>query len=335
MLRPHSTPSILLATLVALATIGPVAPAHARVAIPPPPGLVPFDEVRLPSGGFVRGQLQEFVPGGHVVLRKSDGTLQRFEWSEIYSVVKADGSVVKHDDVSAPTPTPTPEIAETDPPDPVEALEPEPDPLEDGSDEADEADDLDFAEESESEEDLGIDEELGLELDLDDAVDEEPLPGEPTIRIDVDRDGPAVSLHNLGDAGQELCTAPCDRAIARQPGAFFVSSDGTRLGKQFRLAGDAPSYRVDVKRDSPVRKWSGVALMPAALIIGIGIGIIPALHNMPRTKIAGYAVGGTLIGLAGIGGGVTLLMFSRSKVKVLPGSGLARRSTPRTRKGRS
>lgn len=41
------------------------------------------DVVHLKSGGFVRGVIEEYEPGGQVVLRKSDGSTRTFEGSEV------------------------------------------------------------------------------------------------------------------------------------------------------------------------------------------------------------------------------------------------------------
>ncbi|MCX4243832.1 hypothetical protein [Paraliomyxa miuraensis] len=299
---------VALATLVALAGLGPVAPAVA--ASPSSPSPAALDEVRLPSGGFVRGQIQALMPGQYVEIRKLDGEIQRFEWSEIQSVVKADGTVVERDSAAAPVAQPEP------------TWEP--------GTESGTAGGVDpgFGEATPSDAGQSVDGTASTGAGASPGFVPTGTPGPdasvgPTIEIAVDRKGPPVSLYRLGDSTRALCEAPCNQAI--RPGYLFVASSGKRIGKGFEITTDAPGYRVDVKRSSPLRKWSGVALIPVGLIVGIGIGIIPALHNVPKSKVAGYAVGGTLIGLAGIGGGVTLLMFSRSKVEVLPQTGLARR----------
>lgn len=41
------------------------------------------DVVHLKSGGFVRGVVEEYEPGGQVVLRKADGTVRTFEGADV------------------------------------------------------------------------------------------------------------------------------------------------------------------------------------------------------------------------------------------------------------
>jgi hypothetical protein len=151
------------------------------------------------------------------------------------------------------------------------------------------------------------------------------------VVIDVGGKGSPVELRQVegaggpGDAriapssGTVICTSPCDMQLPTGDGEFFTTIDGKQVGRSFRLADGSPSYTLDVTRVDPIKRWSGVALIPATVLIGVGIGLIPVLHNIPRSQVAGYAAGGAAIGLLGIGGGVTLILFSRSKLKVLPG----------------
>lgn len=61
----------------------PSAPPDAQ---PAAPVVVGGDEVRLHDGGFVRGQIEEYERGSHVVIVKSDGTRRRIDWSAIAAV---------------------------------------------------------------------------------------------------------------------------------------------------------------------------------------------------------------------------------------------------------
>jgi hypothetical protein len=293
--------------------------ASARASIPPPPNQAPFDEVRLPSGGFVRGEIEEIVVGRYVVLvKKNGGKSQRFEWSEIDSVVRADGTVLGRDAKPEPLPEPKPDEIEPDEtePDETEPDETAPDETEPDETEPDETE-PDEIEPDETEPD---------ETEPDETEPEPAGPGpgvdQPQITLTIDGDGPPPVLHR---GSETICTGPCELQIPRSDEEFFVTLDERRVGRGFSLSGE-PGYRVDVKRSSPILRWSGVALIPAAVIVGVGIGIIPAIHNVPRGSMIGYAVGGSLIGAAGIAGGVTLIMFSRAKVKVLPGLAEAPRS---------
>jgi hypothetical protein len=138
----------------------------------------------------------------------------------------------------------------------------------------------------------------------------------PEITLTVDGDGPPATLQRAD--GEVICEGPCTQQIPRSDEEFFVELGDRQLGRRFTLSGQ-DRYTVDVKRPSAAMKWAGVALIPATLIIGVGIGIIPAIHNVPRGAMIGYAAGGAAIGVLGVAGGVTLIMFARGKVEVLPG----------------
>ncbi len=78
----------IVATSIAAGSPAP-APAPAEGAPteaspePAPAPAVGKDVVHLKSGGFVRGTVEEYEPGGPVVLRKSDGSVRTFEGSEV------------------------------------------------------------------------------------------------------------------------------------------------------------------------------------------------------------------------------------------------------------
>ncbi|MEX1363223.1 MAG: hypothetical protein AB1Z98_08860 [Nannocystaceae bacterium] len=76
------------------------APAPSTTTAAPEPGK---DVVHLSSGGFVRGTIEEYEPGGQVVLRKADGTVRTFEADEV-ARVEVGGS-------STPEPAPAPAVA--------------------------------------------------------------------------------------------------------------------------------------------------------------------------------------------------------------------------------
>lgn len=261
---------------------GPAASAWAGV--PPPPNQAPFDEVRLNSGGFVRGEVKELVEGSHVVLvKKNGGKEQRYEWKDVQSVIRADRSALP-EPLPEPEPKPEPDVEpKPEPePEPEPDVEPEPEPEPDPGPEPSELSSVD----------------------------------KPEVTLTIDGDGPPVELRRAD--GEVVCEGPCTLQIPRSDEEFFVELGDRQLGRRFTLSGQ-DRYSVDVKRPSAAMKWAGVALIPATVLLGVGIGIIPAIHNVPRGAMIGYAVGGAAIGALGVAGGVTLIMFARGKVEVLPG----------------
>lgn len=84
--------AIIAATLCAPATPvqNPEAPTETETAEPEaPPAATPTtgaDVVHLASGGFIRGTVEEYEPGGAVVILKSDGTRKTLDASEVSRV---------------------------------------------------------------------------------------------------------------------------------------------------------------------------------------------------------------------------------------------------------
>jgi hypothetical protein len=288
-----------------------VHPAIVAAGPPPPPGQAPFDEIRLPNHGLLRGDVTELVPGRYVVLTKRTGEVRRFEWNQIESVVLADGTVLDQNTVPGMMPEPMPEPG----PDPDPTVDPNP------------AIDPDPAVEP-----------VPFDVDAEPEPEPEPEPAVatadgagPHVLITPNRDGPPLSMRRVTapDAkvgakvpsnvtSEPVCEGACDVLVERPEGPFFIAVDGKPIARTFKL-GTESNYEIKVRRKSPAMLWSGVALIPAAIIAGIGIGIIPTLHNVPRERIPVYAGVGAAIAVAGIGGGVTLILFSFDKVKVLPG----------------
>lgn len=72
--------------VAALVTFALVAPEGQPVQAASPPEAAPTsgdDVVHLKSGGFVRGTIEEYEPGGSVVLRKADGSTRTFSAEEV------------------------------------------------------------------------------------------------------------------------------------------------------------------------------------------------------------------------------------------------------------
>jgi len=305
-----------LSSLIGLSTLVLLAQPASALASAPESTPSGIDEVRLPGGGFSRGRVGELVPGRHVVIIKPNGEQRRFEWSEIESIVLSDGTVYDHSTTptAMPEPEPEPEPEPMPEPEPEPELEPEPEPEPVPFD----VDSLEPEPEPEPEPEV---------------VADKPTTAKPRVLISPDTKGPKLALQRVtsgGSVGDKLamdaktklemvCEEPCEQLVERPGDLFTITTGKQQVGRSFRLGTTHSSYEVTVRRKSPIKLWSGVALIPATLLIGIGIGIIPRLHNVPNQKIGAYAAGATLIALAGAGGGVTLILFSFDKVKVLPG----------------
>ncbi len=106
--------SVLASTVaIALSASGLTQPAPAAApsetaapATPEAPGSG-SDVVHLRSGGFVRGTVEEYEPGGNVVLRKADGTTRTFGPDEV-DRVDVGGSPAPTPEPKEPAPEPAP-----------------------------------------------------------------------------------------------------------------------------------------------------------------------------------------------------------------------------------
>lgn len=276
--------------------------AGADVARSAPPAAAPADEVRLKSGGFVRGDIVEYMPGEYVIIEPAgQGEARRFEWSEVDEVIRGDeigtaspgvpagvpgGTATDTPDAEAPTPSPT--IAEAGP-----APSPETP-----------------------------------------AIRVEQVKGKnPAVLYRVEGEGfgqgGGLTIHTLHYS--ELCEAPCDFTLDRR-GEFFVGGQGNSGSKRFRLPGNHSAYTLRVKARPKGLIWGGVAAMSVGLVGGTLLIVVPLLATtlnsidddvpaeqpleQPKT---GFFVGAAVVYAAGLAGGITLFAFSRSKVEVLPG----------------
>jgi len=80
--------AVIIATSIAASPAPAPSPAEAPTQSVPAtaPAVVGDDVVHLKSGGFVRGTVEEYEPGGQVVLRKADGTVRTFAADEVERV---------------------------------------------------------------------------------------------------------------------------------------------------------------------------------------------------------------------------------------------------------
>ena len=269
--------SIITATVM-LATMS--APT-AALAIPPPPGTTPapasdVDEIRLHTGGFLKGEIVEYMPGGYVViLPLGGGESKRVLWVDISEIVR-DGKLEQVSLVEA-QPQPQPADAPTPAPEQVE----------------------------------------GAQIHIDQTRGDEPI---ALFHID----GEAVAFSGGYSARaigfSEVCLSPCDIVLEDHSGEFFVAGDKYRGSKRFRLSGDAPGYDLRVKPGSKGMAIGGYVLAISAVVATSFMAAGPFLVDMPRTTANGVWAGAGLVGVFGIGGGITMMVLSRSKVAVSPRS---------------
>ncbi len=96
----------LVAALVSFALMAPQVQSEPPASPPEATATSGEDVVHLKSGGFVRGTIEEYEPGGSVVLRKTDGSTRTFSAQQ-----------VDHVDVARAQPQPPPSVPlTTEPP---------------------------------------------------------------------------------------------------------------------------------------------------------------------------------------------------------------------------
>jgi hypothetical protein len=278
---------IAFATSLALATLAlePIAQAAPPTAAP----AANADEVRLTNGGFVRGQVVEMMPGEYVVIKLVTAEIRRFEWSQVASVERGGttttGSTAPVDPVVVPTPDPEPQP------------EPQPDP----------------------------------EPVVDEPDDGGPSSTTPHVRLTVFGKrsvslqrvtGRAVAYGSGGSAQgvsfSRVCASPCDMLVPDPRDEFFVIGDKYTGSKTFTLDNDASVYELRVTPRSKgllIGGWVMIAMMPATTAL---LAVLPFLVNMKRQDAtATYALAG-VTGTLMLGGGITMMVFGRTKVEVLP-----------------
>jgi len=119
----QAMPSVLGHALVAIITTTAAANQQepSTVSAPAPEAATPSnptasaseDVVHLESGGFVRGVVEEYEPGGQVVLRRPDGSVRTFSAAEVDRVAIG-GASAPEPAVTPREPTPPPTPASTE-----------------------------------------------------------------------------------------------------------------------------------------------------------------------------------------------------------------------------
>lgn len=246
------------------------------------------DTVHLVSGGFMRGTVEEYEPGGAVVLLKSDGTRRTFEAKEVSRV----------DIGSQPAPAPAP----TEPAEVLEApaVDPEPSPI--------------AATARRTRMRSGR---TRLHLVRTDGGSSDFALHRKTADIVVSGSGGSAS----GIAWETTCRAPCGKTVDTEPLYFVGRATGLTLG----------SKPVDLRAyeggDVTLEVEGGSVGLYAGGYAAFFGGTVAAAISPTWFVVDGWnrGVGGALLagGLAGVVGGIVMLV--RSRHRVTPVSGRPRR----------
>jgi hypothetical protein len=252
-------------------------------------------EVRLQSGGFIRGEIVQYMPGEYVVIVPTgESEPRRFEWAEVVEVVRdADASGGVPGGVPGGMPGAIPRgvpggvptgMADADTPAPTQSA-PTPSPSRP-------------------------------------ALTMEQVTGKhPAVLYRIDGEavgfGAGVTIHAI--AYSEICRVPCSGVLEHPGGELFVAGQGYGPSKRFRLDGASSGYTLRVTPRPKALTWLGYVVMLGFISGGVVLAATPVFVDMPKTAAPGYYAGGAIIGALGIAGGITMLAFGRSKVEVLPG----------------
>jgi hypothetical protein len=281
----RSAPACIAA--VALLGVGVPVTAH---AFTPPDAEAPVDEVRLESGGFIRGEIVEYMPGSYIVIVPRGRTdSRRIEWNEISEVIRGGQSQGTTTPSLQPEVQPQPQVQpQPEVPKPEPEPEPEPEPDYDGA-----------------------------LIHINQLADKSPM---VLYHVDGEAVASAGGYTARAIAYSEVCVSPCDIVLDDVRGEFFLGAERRYSGsKRFRLSGDHSAYELQVRprpRALLIGGWVLLSLTPA--LIGM-MATIPYIVDMPRRPHASAMwAGAGLVGAFGIGGGIAMLIFGRTKVEVIP-----------------
>lgn len=122
----------------------------------------------------------------------------------------------------------------------------------------------------------------------------------------------------VGISFLHVCDAPCDLTLDVSGGEFMIAGHVYTPSRPFVLAAGASTYELVVTPRRKTRLVGGYALMIGGILFTSLVATLPLLLDQsPQADAATWAaagVGGALM----IGGGITLMAFSRTKVEVLP-----------------
>ncbi len=285
---------IALSTVMALTCAAAPAPAF---GFAPPAGgetAAASDEVRLVSGGFIRGEIVESMPGEYVVIiPRGSSESRRVAWTDISEVVRGGQSEPSVE--PAPNVEPAPSVEPVPAPAPAPSVEPP----------AEQPGDARAVE--------------GPVIHINQSANKEPM---LLFRIDGEAVASSGGYTAHAVAYSEVCESPCDIVLEDYRGEFFVNGQKKYSpSKRFRLSGDHPRYDLDVKPGSRGLRVGGYVTVVSSLVAASLMIAGPFLVDMPvRPHAAGVWAGAGLVGVFGTGGGIAMMFLGRSRVTVRPGS---------------
>ncbi|MBV1862255.1 MAG: hypothetical protein KUG77_27800 [Nannocystaceae bacterium] len=284
-----------VAAIVAVALSASTQPASPFVDEPAPPTEAPTaqgtasptaaptagaDIVHLVSGGFVRGTVEEYEPGGTVVLLKSDGTRKTFEATEVSRV----------DIGGQPAPAEPAEVLE------APAVDPEPSPIAATARSTRTASDK-----------------TRLHLVRKDGGSSDFALHRKTADIVVSGSGGSAS----GIAWETTCRAPCGKTVDTEPLYFVGRATGLTLGsKPVDLrAYEGGDVTLEVEGGSRGLFAGGYSLVFAGSLAAASSTVWFMLDDLNNG--AGGAM--LAAGVAGFVGGFVMVFRSRHRVTPVSG----------------
>ena len=239
----------------------------------------PLDEVRLKSGGFVKGTITELSPEEFVVILPAgkEDTV-RVEWSDVDKIIRGDEAT---SEMSASA-----EAGSDDSNDSASSMEPEP------------------AEPNGPRVIVRVagDQQLKAPAVL------KRRTGSATVRVG----GTAGNA----DYFEDVCTAPCDIKIPAQTEQYTVEAESYGQAKAFTLSGDARQHTVTYQPGKKARAWIGLGTMVAAGIAGTLMLVSPDEDTMSRGERAALITGGSVVLAGGIVGGGLLMWTAKPRATV-------------------
>ena len=286
----------LALTLVAVPSLAWGAPAADAPASAE--GTAAVDEVTLESGGFVTGKLTEYLPGDHVTIIPAGSSEPRtIAWSEVDHVTRGGQRLDKGESQEPPLEEPATGGGWEDPTagvgdentQPVATTmeaKPEPEPEPEGTQ-------------------VRVRQQGGKQ---------------PAALYHIDGEatgvGNGVTVHAI--AYSEICTAPCEGVIVNPGGEYFVGGKPYMASRRFKLPRTPAGHDVLIKPRHRALSYLGWTLLVAGVSGATVMLTTSFVSDMPISTARGLRAGGAVLGAAALGGGITLMVFGRTKVELMP-----------------
>ena len=287
--------STLASTLMAVPSLARAAPA-VDPAGAPAEGAAAVDEVTLESGGFVTGKLTEYLPGDHVTIIPAGSSEPRIiAWSEVDHVTRGgqrlDGGESQEPPLEEPAPgggweDPTAGVGDESTQAIATTMEAQPEP-----------------------------EPEGIQVRVRQQGGKQPA---ALYHIDGEATGVGngVTVHAI--AYSEVCTAPCEGVIVNPGGEYFVGGKPYMASRRFKLPRTPAGHDVLIKPRHRALSYLGWTLLVAGVSGATVMLTTSFVSDMPISTARGLRAGGAVLGAAALGGGITLMVFGRTKVELMP-----------------